>query len=166
MNKQVSLVDIELSKELFIPVKNRLGLNKPHGGLWSCPYTPNSKYISEWHEFCSEEFESGLKPKAILFDFKQDTRIYTVNSLRDLKELYISYKRNDGEYSFLQTLDFEELSKYFDVMYLTSRGQYETRFTNPTLYGWDVESCLIMNFDCIVIDRYLEDKFCLECKEP
>lgn len=159
------MIDIELSKEIFVPVKNRLGLNKPHGGLWSCPYTPNSKYISKWHEFCMEQFDSGLRHKAVLFDFKPDTRIYTVNSLRDLNELYISYKRKDSEYSFLQTLDFEELSKYFDVMHLTSKGESETRFSDPTLYGWDVESCLILNFDCIVIEKYLEDKFCLNYKE-
>jgi hypothetical protein len=161
MDKQISLIDTELSKDLFIPVKNRLGLNKPEGGLWSCPYTPNNKYISDWHEFCMEQFRDGLKEKAAIFDFKSNTRIYTVNSLRDLNELYISYEHNVGEYALFNTLNYEELSKYFDIIYLTPKGQSETRFTTPGLYGWDIESCLIMNFDCIMIDKYLEDKFCI-----
>ena len=46
--------------------------------------------------------------------------------------------------------DFEKMVKMgYDAIYLTDKGQMETRFTMPDLYGWDCECVLVMNPDCV-----------------
>jgi len=42
-------------------------------------------------------------------------------------------------------LDFEQLSKTYDAVWLTYNGERKTRYSNPDLYGWDCESVLILN---------------------
>ena len=45
--------------------------------------------------------------------------------------------------------DFEAMAKDYDVIKLTDEGQWKTRLTNPSLYGWDCECILIMNPDVV-----------------
>ena len=33
----------------------------------------------------------------------------------------------------------------YDAIFLTEKGQHETRFSEPSLYGWDCECVLVMN---------------------
>jgi len=40
------------------------------------------------------------------------------------------------------SLDWEEIAKHYDAIMLTEKGEKETRYTNPSLYGWDCESTL------------------------
>ena len=48
-------------------------------------------------------------------------------------------------------VDFERmLVDGVDAIFLTEHGQWETRWSNPRhLYGWDVESLLVMNPDIV-----------------
>lgn len=147
LKTQVILNDIQLNKNLFKPIKNAHHI-KPKGGLWSSTYTPDEKYVSEWHEFCGEEFNNKLTKYMSIFEFKNNTKVYQIDDYDDLACLYNQYSYRYKDY--FDFLDYEKLSEKFDVINLTSRGQWETRLTNPYhLYGWDVECCLIMNFDCI-----------------
>lgn len=85
----------------------------------------------------------------VVFNLKDNTRIYTINTYKDLEWLMERYKDNNS-FSFKPTLDFERISKDYDVIELTEAGQWETRFSHPfNLYGWDVESILVLNFDVI-----------------
>lgn len=47
-------------------------------------------------------------------------------------------------------LNFIAVSKDYDAIYLTDKGQWKTRNTYPnTLYGWDCETLLVLNYDSI-----------------
>ena len=53
-------------------------------------------------------------------------------------------------YKSILCIDFKEASKTWDAIFLTEKGQRETRFTHPkNLYGWDCESVLILNSNII-----------------
>jgi hypothetical protein len=65
-----------------------------------------------------------------------------VSCLDDLKVLLTTYPLDRGkseDYAF-QPLDFERMAQDFDGMHLTDEGQWSTRLTQPSLYGWDCES--------------------------
>lgn len=157
--RHIILGKTELSKDKFIPIKNRIGFVKPEGGLWASPYTPNKEYISAWHEWCvGEDFSSGLSNNAVIIDFKEDIKFFVIDSQEDLMELFnIVGEAQDELTSIISSVwkvpNFEIAADIFDVIYLTEEGQWKTRmpFKNHeySLYGWDCESILIMNFDCI-----------------
>jgi hypothetical protein len=154
--KQIILSDTHLEKELFQQIKNREYFNKPIGGLWSSTYTPDNNYLSEWHKFCVEEYDSGITDNATIFEFKPKSRIYQIDCYNDLVHLFKIYKnKNSIEFASLHYLDFESIKKDFDVINLTDKGQWETRYTAEyNIYGWDIECSLIMNFDCICNCEY------------
>ncbi len=134
----------------FEEVKND-NFNKPLGGMWSSPV--NSNY--GWIDFCKNE-EFRLESLNEHFEFKIDGTIYTIDTVEDL---YRCPKLNPSWSDTTYYIDFEQMIKIgYDAIYLTENGQHETRFhreynrsiDNFTLYGWDVECVLILNFDCIV----------------
>ena len=65
-----------------------------------------------------------------------------VDTLADLRGLLKGYSLNRGraEDHFFQPLDFERMAADFDAVHLTDEGQWATRLTQPSLYGWDCES--------------------------
>lgn len=159
-NKKFLTVGInDIKEQLFQPIKNIEYSNKPSGGLWSSPYNEDSEYKSDWLRFCiQEDFSTDKINHGVLFTLKKDSRICVINSMEDLEKIYQLYKGNGIEESlFLQkTLNFEKLASDYDAIYLTDEGQWETRFPRDgmlgkgiNLYGWDVETLLVLNFYCI-----------------
>ena len=149
----------ELNKESFKPVKNGINPNKPIGGIWASPYSTNNEYVSEWHKWCSSEMEEWLSNDAIILKLKNDAKIYTINTQDDLIELISIVGEPHTKFLKFQCIpDFENAAKLFDVLYLTEDGQYNTRMPDIkmeyNLYGWDCESIMILNFDCISEWRY------------
>ena len=157
-----------LREDMFNKVKNKEYINKPEGGIWSSPYTENEEYKSDWLRFCIEEdFNTGNIEIGVLFNIKEDSRVFVIDSMDDLKELYKKYKRNERTGSILceYYLDFEKLALDYDAIYLTSEGEWKTRFPERinsgeaiSLYGWDVETLLILNFYCIDKQEVMELK--------
>lgn len=135
-----------IDKRFFCDSMHSYGINKPVGGLWASPYTPNEKYLSSWHEFEINEM-SVVNSIASTFNLKENSKVYTINTLDDLLNLP-TIKKHDFYKS--SELDFEEIRKQYDAIFLSEQGQWETRFSSPiSLYGWDVECILILNYDCI-----------------
>jgi hypothetical protein len=70
-------------------------------------------------------------------------RVLVINSLADLTKLLarfpapLTYPGSHFIYP-----DFERIATLYDGIQLTERGQWKTRLTIPTLYGWDTESTL------------------------
>jgi hypothetical protein len=129
----------------FNPIKNRPGSNKPEGGLWSSPFNPDTG--SEWIEWMNaEHFNIPCKDSLITFlRVNNDGKFLVINTLNDLIDiLNIFQVKSEHEY-YDPVLDYEELSMHVDGIYLTSKGQWATRLTRPSLYGWDCETVLIMN---------------------
>jgi len=148
----------ELTREKFSPVKSRVGLNKPEGGLWASPYYPDKEYISSWHEWCAIEMDNWLSNDSVILTVKDNARIFTIDSQEDLLKFINIVGVAEDEimskisYRFASP-NFEKAKELFDVIYLSENGQWKTRFSckecQYNLYGWDCESVLILNFDCI-----------------
>jgi hypothetical protein len=124
----------------FNLIENQDFFNKPEGGLWASPVS--SKY--GWREWCNaENFKtSTLKT---FFNFKIKGKILIINYHRDLEKLTWRQVHNS-----ILVIDFKEVSKTWDAIFLTEKGQREVRLTHPkNLYGWDCESVLILNSNII-----------------
>jgi hypothetical protein len=126
----------------FKPIENCNWI-KPKGGLWASPI--DSKY--GWKDWCEEENYGNLSYN---FIFTFDGKVLIIDSLKDLKSKipFISVE----SYKYLLYIDFEKLSKEYDAILLTEKGQKETRFTQPeNLHGWDCESICIFNPNAVII---------------
>lgn len=157
----ITLGKTVLTKETFKAPKNRFV--KPDGGIWACRYTPDEEFVSEWQRWCKFEQFPGNWNQGVVFNLKPNARIYTIDSYEDLERLAKKYKYKynlsiSGMVGIcFQYLDFEALAKVYDAIELTGRGQSETRFSKPyNLYGWDVASILILNFDAIADQQPIE----------
>lgn len=126
MNNQWLALGIEqIDTTKFMDVQNQMFI-KPEGGLWSSPYYPDAENKSEW-----QRFAKGW------------------TTVQDLIDLMDKYKLEDAITQTLAIIDYEVMSKDYDGIYMTREGEADTRFSNPSLYGWDVESLLLFNLDCI-----------------
>jgi len=75
-----------------------------------------------------------------------DSKILTIDSIDDLLKLPCIE-------NIVKVPDYETLSIEYDAIHLTVNGQQTTRFSDfeigVGLYGWDCESVLVMNTECI-----------------
>ena len=150
----------EVNRDLFHSIKNNENYsNKPFGGLWTSPV--HSEY--GWREFViGEDFrpEKYLK-KECLVELKSSVKLFIIDGVEDLdrcptiKDNSRYYYRTDNSRYYYRTIDWEELSKSYDGVWLTLNGERETRYSSNNafslgdLYGWDVETVLLFNLNCI-----------------
>ena len=151
--RYIVLGKTELKEELFNKDLTNNGINKPKGGLWSSPY--NKDTISGWYQFCKEQnFIKADNTVGVIFTLKEEARIYTIDTKEDLDNLANKYPivvKENLRYNFM--IDYTKVSKDYDAIYLTDKGQWATRFSRPnTLYGWDCETLLVLNFIAIDLD--------------
>ena len=123
----------------FTPIENIPFFVKPKGGLWASPV--NS--VCGWREWCKIENFGDLSNN---FTFGFDGNVFVIDSISSATSMpWIEYHNN-----LMNSPDFEKmLEQGYDAIYLTEKGQKETRFSTPSLYGWDCECVLIMNPKCI-----------------
>ena len=147
MTKIISFGKTELTEERFIQPKN--DWIKPIGGIWGSTYIQGEVYSSDWERWCIEENFGYNWKEAVIFTLKPDAKVYEVDSVQDLNNLAKAYNVHSN--GFLPHLDFEAMvAAGIDAIHLTEKGQAETRFSRPySLYGWDVESWLILNIGAI-----------------
>lgn len=137
----------KISKEKFNPVENRDWI-KPIGCLWASPIDCDYGWVNFYDDELRDDDSNNERMNyRIEFTLKEETKIYIIDSFKDYIRLYENYGKNIN--ACLNTLDFESISKEYDGILLTDNGQYETRFSNPSLYGWDVATLLLFNIDCI-----------------
>lgn len=119
MYKHVKLGNSSFIRELWETPKN-CNFVKPSGGIWASKYTPDEEYISSWQRFCKcENFSTGRMDKAVMFNFKSDSKIYTIDNFNDLRALMHKYKDNNTLLPFLSVLDFEK--------FINTLRKYENR---------------------------------------
>lgn len=124
-------------KDMFVPVKNRQHV-KPEGGLWASPV--GCAY--GWKEWCEAESWGDL---TTMFTTLYEGRTIVIDSLRDLADFVWTENKYGCTYP-----DYEEMLRFgVDAIYLTERGQEQTRFSHPGLYGYDCECVLVMNPECV-----------------
>ena len=150
--KQFLTVGIkEIIKDKWVYIKNIQYSNKPSGGLWSIEYTPNEEFKSAWLEWFDSEMPDWAKNYGVLFELKKDAKVYTIDSYKDLENIYNKYPIENKT----KVIDYEKVSKEYDAIILTDKGQCETGISIINLYGWNCENILIMNFDCIINSKYI-----------
>lgn len=126
------------------PVKNQHFV-KPDWGLWTSTFNPEGKYASGWVEWCAGEMPEWIVDMhAFLLTVSPTARVYTIDSLGDLVSLVSKYplKTDIPQLKQFEWIDWEAVSRDYDGVYLTDEGQWATRFSTPSLYGWDSESTL------------------------
>jgi len=123
----------------FEQIKNKF--IKPEGGLWASPV--NVSY--GWINWCKDNDFGDLSSN---FEFVFIGNIFKIDSVRHAALMpWVKLLDTSIKYP-----DFEKMvSLGCDAIYLTAKGEAETRFSNPSLYGWDCESVLVMNPKCINI---------------
>lgn len=131
-------------KEKFKPIQNRR-FCKPAGGLWAGLEGSRKSWI-DWCE--AEEFRlEKYKSSRFRFRLKEGSRVYVICSVVDVKTAPLQ-KKDPRDWSYY--IDFEKLAEEYDAVLLTAAGEAATRWSDPySLYGWDVESLLVLNPDCI-----------------
>lgn len=121
----------------FEPVRNRQH-TKPFGGLWSSPV--GSEY--GWRDWCEAENWGDLSSR---FRTEYTGRTLVIDSLADLAGVIwqdVKHWRGCPDYEAMRRIGI-------DAIYLTERGEHETRFSEPGLYGYDCECVLVMNGACL-----------------
>lgn len=138
--------------EKFNKITNNKYRNKPNGGLWTSPLNSEFGWIT-WckvNDFNFEEYSS----KSFTLELSDDARIFIINSIDDLKKLP-TFISKIGGINYI-TIDYEKLSKYYDAIYLTIKGEQETswleNFDELSLYGWDCETVLILKTNKLIYE--------------
>lgn len=150
--KYIHYGSLIFNKALFRPITNNNYFNKPDGGLWASPV------ISDfgWKEWCEsnsfrldkllEHFVFALKPDANVLVIQSNTALTMLDFMGyciDYSKKYDLPLRPDEYY-----LDFEKLlSDGYDAVQVFINNE-----TYWSMYGWDCDSILILNPDCIILD--------------
>ena len=145
----------EFVPELFRPITPMEHFCKPYGGLWASPV--DSDY--GWEAWCKDNnFNETIGKdkygiKKFYFRLKDDAKLLYITSASQLNDLP---QIDDPLYSVVapfKMLDFEKLSTKFDAIEVSISSDYQLYWA---LYGWDVDSILVINPDCIEIVDKLE----------
>jgi hypothetical protein len=153
-NREMTLVTYgcgdKLSRRKFKPIENDTYRNKPDGGLWTSPY--RSKWgwrkwgkVNQYGDF-KTSFKLRFEGMLAVVDSKwhMDRLPWTLVKLPSLGGRAVTY----------YTLDFKKIADIgVDGIHLTVRGEQETRYSmgriGKSLYGWDCETVLLFNLDCV-----------------
>lgn len=151
--------------------KSHLGLwsaPKPHGGLWAAPINPKDSW--GWKEWCeTNEFHTERLAKSFEFTLTDNAKVLYLNDMLhevDTDE-YLSVDKSIEKAvhinDYLSGLrrdrrrDIEDLALDIDFYYLKNVYHYDAIEVKIDsifywlLYGWDVDSLLVLNPDCIVV---------------
>ena len=140
----------------FEPIKNIGGVGgrevKPSGGLWASFYDDSEdKY--DWENFCIEnDFNLDKTKTSFSFNLKKNSKVLLIDDIQKLKKLQSDGYTRDMDERFahlfhdLYCLDFEKL---VDDGYDAIKVFIRSNDIYYALYGWDIDSLLVLNPDCI-----------------
>ena len=141
-NKYIHYGSKKFNIELFDEIKNVTAFTKPAGGLWACMI--NAKF--GWKNWCElSGFRECKKENSFQFKLKNDTKILKITNANQLYEL------PNINPSWLKTficLDFETIKKDYDVIEVFISRDEKLYWK---LYGWDCDSLLVMNPNCVEV---------------
>lgn len=138
--------------ELFKPTQNIPMFTKPSGGLWGSPI--DATY--GWKDWCRDNEVRGIdKNDCFEFQICSDSNVLDLFSIDDLVKL--PKQKGIIDIGSAKYLDFERIkSDGYDAIELhLSKDKSFAGLQNLyyTLYGWDCDSILVMNPNCIIIDK-------------
>lgn len=137
----------EFIDELFEPIRERALFVKPYGGLWAS----RTDSTDGWKKWCEEQnfyLSKYSDDSYFKFYLKQGTKLLVINHHEQLNDLpHIEIKKRYGfEFDELHFLDFEKIAEEYDAMEVLLSSDYQLYWD---LYGWDCDSLLVFNKDCI-----------------
>ena len=154
MKKYIHYGCTKFIREYFNPIRNA-NFIKPNGGFWASPVDAGLS----WKDWCDNtENRSWLNGGSFTFTLTEDAKVYHLYSVHDLLKLpenrngFLS-KLSDSNYF----IDFEACYRSgIDAieLHLSDEKDKPEGFINGLywkLYGWDVDSILILNPDIIVM---------------
>jgi len=123
-------------------------LGKPSGGLWTSPLVDrDGEAWSPWLEWCFGEMESVLAQPRWRLDPDPAARIARIDGVPDLAALVARYPYAGAPWAdFWPEIDYAAAAADLDAIHLTERGQHATRFSVPSLYGWDCACTLFLRW--------------------
>lgn len=131
--KYVHIGNNKIQKDLWYDVQNNG--KKPIGGLWTSPYI--EECICDWIENISmnpEQYINESITHGCFIKLNPNAKICYVQSEKKLREM--------KEYLGNSILDFEKLSKNYDLFYVNPEGL-------KSFYHWTVRTMLILNINAI-----------------
>ena len=146
-----------INPEKFLPATTgrRWYMNKPDGGLWGSP--EDSEY--GWKDWClGEDFRTEKLQIWTKFVILPGTKILEIDSLEDLKEAIRKFGKYDQRLE-INYLDWEHIkNSWYRGVFLSERGNRQCHlpleYGAPDLNGWDCESIVLFDLDCISITGY------------
>lgn len=137
-------------KNKFNKIENRVLFVKPLGGSWASRIDS----VDGWKNWTEEQgfyLDKHNDDNYFKFKLKEKTKILKITNIKQLDELpHIDLKRFNIDFQFAvyQMLDFEELAKKYDAIEVLISRDSKLYWE---LYGWDCDSLLVFNKDCIEI---------------
>lgn len=140
----------KFDKNLFKPIKNIDFFVKPSGGLWGSPI--DSPYgWEDWVKANNFNHTIGFDKYGndrFYFQLKPNVRLLTIDNVKILNDLpQISNPVLQTVKSFV-SLDYEALAQEYDAIEVNISADENLYWE---LYGWDVDSILVLNSNCISI---------------
>jgi len=148
---------------------------KPSGGLWACPFVPDkgSKWI-EWcidNDFVPMTGDIDADSPVTFIRLKDKAKFVLIDSFEDLANVLsrFEYRPKDAPdvvFELNRYINYEKLFSKFDGIYLTDRGESATRLTQPSMYGWDVETVFVSDKSAVkaTIGGHIESRWIDEIK--
>lgn len=152
--KYIHYGDVHFDYDLFDRVRNFSG-NKPMGGLWATPKEP--KYI-DWKEWCEgNDFNVDRLKYSFEFELSPDAKVFNMSSGNDIYRLHDELnccEYDNWDWYYYQFSKFPPVEKIdFEMMIRLGYDAFML-WMDPDLYwsmyGWDCDSLLIFNPDCVV----------------
>ena len=140
--------DLSRMVEVLPTVIARSGSKPGHAGLWGSPVG-----VGGWKKWCAEnDFRLDSFGESFTFSLKEGSRILTIDSVEDFLNhsvmVLVAGMFDD------RILDFKEIVKAYDAIFLTKKGMWETRdpggLAGMGTYGWDCESIVVFRPSSIV----------------
>lgn len=132
---------------LFKHISCRENFNKPLGGLWASPV--DSSYT--WEQWCLDNNfnytigeDKYFQGEQFRFKLKDNARLLSITSAKQLDEL--PQIKNDLTSNIYKILDFKKLEEEYDAIEVLISMDHQLYWD---LYGWDVDSIVVMNPDVI-----------------
>ena len=131
----------KFDKEIFINIRNDNWV-KPIGGLWSSDV--NAEF--GWKDWCKQEnFRECKQENSFKFKLKENVNVLLIDNAKQLSDL----PKIESQYKFSWiNLDFEKLMEKYDAIEVLISSEHKLYWD---LYGWDCDSLLVLNPECIEV---------------